>query len=140
MREAVYSALERLVEAIPGVRTFGRRLKHWSDVDAGEQPAIYLVPDNQRVELKGHGLPPLLHMPVKLYLYNQNHDPAQQNDLLDAIGQALVPPKGEESLTLGGLAHHCRIEGEIETDAGFLGEQAVAIIPIEILISEAGHA
>jgi hypothetical protein len=35
--------------------------------------------------------------------------------------------------TLGGLVHDCRIAGDIETDEGRLGDQAVAIIPIEII-------
>jgi hypothetical protein len=37
-------------------------------------------------------------------------------------------------LTLGGLVNYCRIEGDIETDEGLLGEQAVAIIPVSILV------
>ena len=35
--------------------------------------------------------------------------------------------------TLGGLVHDCRIAGDIETDEGRLGDQAVAIIPIEMM-------
>jgi len=132
-REAIFSALEKLIEAIPGVATFSRRLMHWTDVEADRQPALYMTASNQNVTINGYGLPPRLELPVKLYLYNQNRDPAQQNVLLDAIENALAP-KDEDVLTLGGLVSHCWIEGEIETDEGLLGDQAVAIIPVSILI------
>jgi len=52
---------------------------------------------------------------------------------LDEIEKALEP-QDEETLTLDGLVSHCRIEGEIETDEGMLDTQAVAVIPISILV------
>ena len=30
-REAIFTALARRIEAIPGIETFSRQLKHWSD-------------------------------------------------------------------------------------------------------------
>jgi len=118
---------------VPGVRTFGRRLAHWADVPAPDQPALFMAAAGQTVTVEGRGLPPRRSLPVRLYLYNRNDDPGQQNDLLDAIETALEP-NDEETLTLGGLVSHCRIEGEIETDEGLLGEQAVAIVPVSILV------
>jgi len=135
-REAIFSALAKRIEAIPGIETFSRQLKHWSDVPISSQPALYMAQGNQTVSLEGRGMPPKRSLPVKLYLYSQNDDPALQNDLLDAIENALEPDRnhGETTLTLGGLASHCRIEGEIETDEGLLGSQAVAIIPVSIFV------
>jgi hypothetical protein len=132
-REDVFKALETILEAVPGVRTFGRRLTPWADVPPSEQPALFMLCANQTVTVEGRGMPPKRSLPVTLYLYNQNEDAAQQNDLLDAIEVALEP-KGEGTLTLGGLVSHCRMEGEIETDGGLLDSQAVAIIPISILV------
>ena len=37
--------------------------------------------------------------------------------------------------TLGGLAAHAWTAGKIETDEGVLGGQAVAIVPVEILVA-----
>jgi len=132
-REQIFSALAKRLEAVQGIETFSRRLKHWSDVPASNQPALYMTQGNQTVTVDGRGMPPKRNLPVKLYLYSQNDDPALQNDLLDAIEKALEPV-GEETLTLGGLVSHCRIEGEIETDEGMLDTQAVAVIPISILV------
>jgi hypothetical protein len=132
-REDVFRALETILEAVPGIRTFGRRLVPWADVPPSDQPALYMLCANQTVTVDGRGMPPKRSLPVTLYLYNQNDCPAQQNDLLDAI-EAALEPRGEETLTLGGLVSHCRIEGEIETDEGLLDSQAVAIIPISILV------
>jgi hypothetical protein len=132
-REDVFKALETILEAVPGVRTFGRRLVPWADVPPSDQPALYMLCANQTVTVEGRGIPPKRSLPVTLYLYNQNDDPAQQNDLLDAI-EAALEPRGEETLTLGGLVSHCRIEGEIETDEGLLDSQAVAIVPVSILV------
>jgi hypothetical protein len=132
-REDVFKALEKLLEAVPGIRTFGRRLVPWADVPPSEQPALFMLCAGQTVTVEGCGMPPKRSLPVTLYLYNQNEDPAQQNDLLDAI-EAALEPRGEETVTLGGLVSHCRIEGEIETDEGLLDTQAVAIIPVSILV------
>jgi hypothetical protein len=132
-REDVFKALETILEAVPGVRTFGRRLVPWADVPPSDQPALFMLCAGQTVTVDGRGVPPKRSLPVELYLYNQNDDPAQQNDLLDAI-EAALEPRGEETLTLGGLVSHCRIEGEIETDEGLLDSQAVAIIPVSILV------
>jgi hypothetical protein len=132
-REAIYAALAKRLEAIPGIETFCRKLLHWSDVQAGEQPALFMAAGNQAILVEGHGMPPKRTLSINLYIYNQNEDPALQNNLLDAI-EAALEPIGEETLSLGGLVHYCRIEGEIETDEGLLGKQAVAIVPVSILV------
>ncbi|MCL1908967.1 MAG: DUF4872 domain-containing protein [Holophagaceae bacterium] len=133
-REAIFNALAMRLEAVPGIRNFSRKLLHWSDVESDRQPALYMASANQAVTIDGYGLPPRLELPVRLYLYNQNQDPALQNNLLDAIERALEPDEGEVVLTLGGLVSHCWIEGEIETDEGLLGDQAVVIVPVSILV------
>jgi hypothetical protein len=60
------------------------------------------------------------------------------NPLLDAIAAALAPTGADlvaGAQTLGGLVKHCWISGAIETDEGALGGQAVAIVPVEILVT-----
>jgi hypothetical protein len=57
------------------------------------------------------------------------------NQLVDAIELALSPGPAFEEQTLGGLVSHCRIVGEIETDEGVLGDQAVAIIPSKSMVA-----
>ena len=139
-REAIYSALASKLEAIPGIKTFSRKLLLWSDVPAAEQPALFMACANQTVVRAAKGLSSVHHLPVKLYLYvSTAGDPKAApsillNELLDAIEAALEPDTDEETQTLGGLVSHCWINGDIETDESLLGDQAIAIIPLDILV------
>jgi hypothetical protein len=96
-------------------------------------------------------MPPVWTLTPTIYLYARatDGDPyatpgTKMNALIKAVEDALerkstdlLPYGGPEewSTTLGGLCSHCRISGNIETDEGLLGHQAVAVIPIEILAS-----
>jgi hypothetical protein len=139
-REAIYSTMFSTVQGIAagaGIITISRRLMHWSDVPASQQPAIFQV---QRHEdpLQKRGLPTEWRLYADLYVYvNTGSDPHASpsillNPILDAI-EALFPSDSDHIQTLGGLVSHCWIHGRIETSEGALGAQEVAIIPIEIL-------
>jgi hypothetical protein len=138
-REPIYSSLFALLQSIEGVTTVSRRLRHWSDVSPAEQPALFQIQKNEMPEQVLY-LPTKWRLNVDLYLYvNSGDDPQASpaiilNPILDAI-EALFPPSDEDGpmQTLGGLVSHCWISGTIETTEGVLGQQEVAIIPIEIL-------
>jgi len=138
-REPVYAALFALVQNAAPFVTASRRLRHWSDVAAAEQPALFAIQKSETAEERR----PLLvkwRARVDLYLYAQAPDeltpPATvMNPLLDAIEAALAPDPASHVQSLGGLVQHCWIAGRIETDEGVLGGQAVAIVPVEILVS-----
>jgi hypothetical protein len=77
-------------------------------------------------------------MTFDLYVYvntgDNDYPPSQiMNSIIDAIDSALAPSGPNDTQTLGGLVSHCWIAGTIETDEGALGDQGVAIIPIEII-------
>jgi hypothetical protein len=57
------------------------------------------------------------------------------NPLLDALEAALAPSPatGIQNLGLPAMVQHAYIAGKIETDEGVLGDQAIAIVPVEIL-------
>lgn len=139
-REPIYAALFALVSGAAGFRTTSRRLRHWSAVEAAEQPALFQVQKKETAQ-QAEGSPPLWRAELDLYLYCQAPDDATApttvlNPLLDAIEAALLPTGPDAvagALTLGGLVKHCWIAGAVETDEGALGGQAVAIVPIEIL-------
>jgi hypothetical protein len=138
IREPIYAALFALWGDIPGLVTVSRRLKHWSDVPANEHPALFQVQRKEK-PVQDKGVPTKWFLHVDLYLYVNSGDPDVPpspllNAILDAI-EAKVPAPGtiDEVQALGGLVSHAWISGEIETDEGTLGSQAVAIIPIEIL-------
>jgi hypothetical protein len=139
-REAIYKALFERLSTIPGLNTKSRRLLHWDDVPAANQPALFVVQAGE-VATRKKGVPATWTLRVEVYLYVQagndrDATPATVlNDLLDAVEASLVPEPGVGAQTLGGLCRDCAISGDIETDEGLFGGQAVAIVPIEITAS-----
>lgn len=141
-REAIYTALFAKLSGIPGVVTQARKLRHWSDVPASEQPAIFCVQGNQSAQPgdPARGLPTKWTLAADIYVYARtdgNQTPGTvMNPILDAIDAELKPDNPmTRTQTLGGLVERCWIEGDIQTDEGALGDQAVAIVPIRMLVS-----
>lgn len=138
-REAAYAALFARVSTVRGFQTVSRQLKAWADVPQPDQPALFVAQGKQIAEAIADNMPTRWKLTAELYVYVLNNDPGlvlsctTLNDLVDAIEAVLRPTPGFERQTLGGVVEHCRISGDIETDEGVLGAQAVAIIPIEIL-------
>ncbi|HEY3919446.1 MAG TPA: hypothetical protein VGL83_16780 [Stellaceae bacterium] len=139
IREPIYAALFALVATAAEFVTVSRRLRHWTDVGAAEQPALFQIQKSETAEGR-RPLPAKWRAAVDLYLYAQAPDeiaaPATVlNPLIDAIEAALAPDPFTNVQSLGGLVSHCWIAGKIQTDEGVLGGQAVAIVPLEILVS-----
>lgn len=139
-REPIYAALFARLQAVPGLVTVSRRLKHWHDVPPADQPSLYQSQQGESTTTTS-GQPTIWRLSVDLYLYARAPDGDTSsapilNPLLDAIENALKPDNPvTNTCTLGGLVQYARISGRIETDEGSLGDQAVAIIPIEILVT-----
>jgi hypothetical protein len=135
-REQIYSALFDKVKTIPGFVTAGRKLKHYADLSASEQPAIFQAQTGEVVH-KEVNKPYWFDFNVELYVYvNTSADPdevpaTQLNNLVDAIVDKLAP-NWTGFQTLDGLVFNVVIDGTIETDKGVLGDQAYAIIPVKI--------
>lgn len=141
-REPIYAALFAKLQGAYAWKTASRNLKHWSDVRPPMQPAMFMTQVSEEAVTQTRQKTRWF-MDVKVYVYThqatQSGDiPAQSlNTMLDAITAALQPDSVvQEVQTLGGLVEYARIEGGIETDEGFLGDQAVAIIPIRILTAD----
>ncbi|TDR82204.1 hypothetical protein [Paludibacterium purpuratum] len=137
-RETIYAALFARLAAIPTLVTTSRKLRHWSDVQPAEQPALFQAQKNQRGVVTTPGAPTKWTLPADVYLYAWAPDDQLPssiiNSLLDAVEAALVPDNPMTGkCTLGGLVEHVYLDGEIETDGGVLGNQAIAIIPINIV-------
>ncbi len=139
-REPIYAALFALVAKAAEFVTIDRRLRHWSDVAPAEQPALYMSQKSETATVKAHGAPTVWMLSVDLYLYAHSSDPYRSpatilNPLLDAVEAALEPSAvtGNQDLGLPARVQHASITGKVETDEGVLGDQAVAIIPVEIL-------
>jgi hypothetical protein len=144
MREDIYSALFDILETTAkaaGAKTCSRKLRHWSDVPAAEQPAVFQI---QRTEssIRRRGVPAKTTLNVDFYIYvNTSDDPQLApttllNPILDAIDNAFPSEEPGGPVTLDGLVSHVWTTGNIETAEGVLGSQEVAIVPIEIITGE----
>ena len=141
-REVVYGGVFDWLHDHVGddVITWSRRLKHWSDVPEIQQPAVFLAQSGEQLDrLRAVWT---LRMDVYVYANTGGDEDAvtatEMNRVVDKIADALRPRRelGETEQTLNGLVMDCRIEGKIETDAGVLGAQSVAIIPLVILAAD----
>lgn len=136
--EPIYAAFWSRVSGIGGLRSKSRRIKHWADVPAEQQPAMFMIQTVETPE-QVRGLPPKWRLRGELYIYvnnrSQDEAPSQiMNPILGAVRDALQPDDfRENTCTLGGLVTHCWISGEIENHDGVLGDQAVAVVPFEIM-------
>ena len=139
-RESVYRALFERLAGTSGVIRASRRLRHWSDVPPIDQPALFQVQKRETPQ-QDEGLPTRWRLAVDVYLYahagadGDAVPAATLNALIDAIEAALAPEPSSGAQTLDGRVAHCWIAGAIQTDEGALGAQAVAIVPIEILVA-----
>ena len=141
IRETIYAALFAKLAASASFVTTSRRLKAWSDVSPIEQPALFLAQRSETATTVARQ-PTKWRLDVDVYLYvNTGGDPAVApstilNPILDAIVAAMGPDNGATNLaTLGGLVQHAWIEGKIQPDEGVLGDQALAIVPISLLVA-----
>lgn len=138
-RETIYAGLFTIVSGSAGFVTKSRKLQHVQDVPAVNQPALFQIQGHQSADAT-FNLPTKWRLKVDLYVYAHASNPGADgngatllNTLVDAIVTALEPDKASGRQTLGGLVSHCAIDGDVETDEGLLGEQAIAVLPIVII-------
>ena len=139
-REPIYAALFDLAAGAAGFVTSARRWRHWSDLAPAEQPALFMLQKEEVASAATLGAPTVWTLAVELYLYAHASDPyvapaAILNPLVDGVEAALapLPATGIQDLGLSSMVSHARIAGKIEIAEGALRDQAVAIIPVEIL-------
>jgi hypothetical protein len=140
IRETIYAALWALGAGAARFASANRRLRHWSDVAPAEQPALFISEKGGHAATKRLGAPIVWTLYAEFYIYVHSSDPYLApgtilNPLLDALEAALAPSPttGIQDLGLPEMVQHAYIAGRIETDQGVLGDQAIAIVPIEVL-------
>jgi hypothetical protein len=139
-REPIYAALFALVADATNFVTTSRRLRHWSSLTPAEQPALLMRQKAELATVATLGAPSVWTLVVELYVYAHASDPyvapaTVLNPLVDGVEAALAPSPatGVQNLGLPAAVQHAYIAGKILTDEGVLRDQAVAIIPVEIL-------
>jgi hypothetical protein len=141
-REAVTAALWTRVSEAPGVKTSGRRLRHFSEVTPSEMPAMFLgIDEGTADQNRGRKASWVLKFSVYIYCHEASSigPSSALNTLIDAVDSALQITSAEFQpgqtfgpTTLGGLVSHAWVTG-VETDEGSLGDLGVAICSIEVL-------
>lgn len=143
-REAIYGGFWTALQAAVaghGFKTVSRRLKHWVDTPAAEQPALFQTAAGETAR-QDTGKPAQWELRLKIYLYATWDDGTEVfplNPLLDAVTNfcnARNPVTGRHPL-VGQLpkVETVAVEGVVETDEGVLGDQQIAIIPIVITVT-----
>jgi hypothetical protein len=137
-REAIFAALFAKAAAAPGLVTTSRAVRGWDAVPSAEQPALFQSEGRQTaVVVVGQPTKWTLRAELIIYVHAATCGAPDVvtalNAIVDSIVAALEREPGSGRQTLGGLVTDARIQGDIETDEGRLGQQAVAIIPIEII-------
>lgn len=138
-REAIYAAAFARISTIAGFNTTSRRLKHWADVPAIDQPSAFFV-QNSELAANATRMPSRWTLSAEILLYanaggDKNLIPQQTlNPLIDAICAAFtIHPDGSEQ-TLDGLVERCRIEGMAHIFEGVLEDQAVVSLQLTIFL------
>jgi hypothetical protein len=146
-RETIYSRVFAFFSALtvggaPAFKVATRKLTQWDGLGGEDQPALMM---RQRTETARYqkGIPVLWTLGIDLYMYvstGAQNDmtiiPSQiLNPLLDALESALVhDDPAMATCTLGGVVSHCSIDGPIEIYEGTMGDEAVALVPITVLV------
>ena len=149
--EAIYSALFKIVTGaisnVGQIKIQSRALRHWDDVPPAQQPAVFMTEAGFNAASAQHyNMPTIWRCHAKFYLYAQTGNQGSMkptdeapssimNPLLRAIITAVQPQPGVKEQDLGGLVTMCRVQGEIITDEGMLGSQAVMIVPVFALVA-----
>ena len=140
VREQIYTALWELGANAARFASANRRMRHWTDVGPAEQPALFMSEKGGQAAIKKLGAPIVWTLYAEFYIYAHSSDPYLApatilNPLLDAFEAALAPSptSGIQNLGLPQMVQHAYISGKVQTDEGVLGDQAIAIVPVEIL-------
>lgn len=137
-RETIYAALFAIVSTAAGFKTIGRRYKPWTEIPPEQQPAMFQV-QRSETPIQLTGMPAAWKLELDLVVYvNTTGNPDSVpstilNPILDAITTLFDASTPSGKQTLGGIVHIVKVSGTIETDEGILGDQAFALIPIEII-------
>lgn len=150
-REAILGALFALGQSIQwdsparGWVTTSRRVKLFSDVPDELQPALFQA-EHGEVTSQTSNMPYKWVLKAEWIIYqctgnDPNAVPAiENNKILDAVQAAFAPQPSDPGYpkrnTLGGLVHHCYIDGSVFKDPGDIDNQGMMVIPILMLVPE----
>lgn len=141
-RDAILDALFLRLKTKLGtnVTTIGRRHMMPPTLTTAMQPALFVVqgPEEKQPHPRGTSGKLIMHAMLVAYVYDTASRPdgtTLLNILIGQIEDAIAPDNASTPVqTLGGLVDRLWIEGQSDIDPGVFGQQAVAIIPVHILV------
>lgn len=140
-REAIWNAVLAKLAATVGAKSASRRFVPFDQIPAESQPALFLAQTHE-THKQHTGRPAILRLKADLFLYTNRGGNDQilpstaLNTMLDALDAALAfDDVAMGRCTLGGIVQHAWIYEDTIIAEGQEGAQAVAIVPIEILVN-----
>lgn len=139
---AITALLARIATAYAWASPPQRRLKLWSDVPPAMRPACFVFEGGAETYTHVTDGTPKRALQVRLFIYANAHDPgavgaSALNAIMDALDAALAPTGVDLTLgrcTLGGAVHRCAIDGKPLKDPGDLDGDALALVPITLVL------
>lgn len=133
-----------LVENSHSFITKSRRVKLFAEVPGDQQPACFQA-EHGSVEAQTTNLPYKTVLEANWIIYQcVGRDPAglgavENNLILGGVRRSLAPLPSDQGFmdnrnTLGGLVHHCFIQGRLFKDPGDLDAQGMMVVPIRLLV------
>lgn len=137
-RESIFAALFSKLQSVSGLVTSSRILKAVQDMSPSEMSAAFQLQGKQMSIFKG-STPTVGEWKAQWIFYAYSDSPAtapstKLNNLIDGAYAVLAPGIGGNKQTLGGLVEYAAIVGEVEIFEGLLGDRAVALLPIHIVV------
>lgn len=136
-RESIFAALFAQLQTIPSLQTCSRTTQQIESMQPEALPAGFQMQGKQTTVYRGD-VPTRAELTATWALYGLSNDPdvpssSVLNDLVDAACAAIAP-QGPLKQTLGGLVEYAAIDGDIEIYEGLLGNRAVALVPIKLIL------
>ncbi|HJX85206.1 MAG TPA: hypothetical protein VJ723_12760 [Candidatus Angelobacter sp.] len=146
-REQIYSALlttlqNALLAPAGPFKTVGRRWQDPGQISPADRPALYQVQKYELAKTSSvNSIPINWRIGVDLVLYTTGDSApssipsTELNSLKDAVEAAIRSANPGVAQSLGGKVAHCRIDGKIEDVENVQGTMAMAVVPVEILVT-----
>lgn len=141
-RNEIYDAIFDRLKTIPGLRTTGQRVKLWTEVAKNDQPALFMTSGGTETYTQVRGAGNSVNADCTLYFYSSDGDDPSAvpmdalNDFMDALDAMLKPNPvtGVCDFGMQNEVSHIWIEGDVLKDPGDLDGQALAVIPLKVLL------
>jgi hypothetical protein len=141
-REIVYEAVFQVAKNnVSGIKNYSRRLRLEGGYPSVEMPALFQVQKSER-SVQKQKLPVVWEISLDWVIYfssggnNEYVISTDINNIIDDVEELFTPDKisGLQNLGLANVSH-AWISDLIEISEGILGEAAIVLVPIKILVA-----